>query len=272
MRIAAVKKMWNEDTIHLEKRRGTQEEAIAYCKKNDATSLGCIYEYGKPGRQGQRTDLEEVRQLIVSNVPELEIANEYFTSWCSNRVSFEHYRLLTTAPRNTTVDTYLLVGDPGTGKSHFCATQCPGAYWKQPGTRWWDGYQGQEVVILDDFNGWIPYTDMLRLCDGYPLNVEVKGGQVPMLAKWIIITSNFGPRRWYSNKVYKKHDYRALHRRIGRVYYFTIDPITLNRSHQIMTLDEYQNGWERPITPARDYNRNNDDDFVLGHSTPSPWN
>lgn len=51
-RITAIKKLgpgW--DSMHLEVRRGSQEEAIAYCKKED-TRTGGMTEYGIPARSG----------------------------------------------------------------------------------------------------------------------------------------------------------------------------------------------------------------------------
>lgn len=76
----------------------------------------------------------------------------------------------------------------------------PAAYWKQRSI-WWDNYDGQENVVIDDFYGWLPYDNLLRICDRYPLLCEIKGGQVNFLAKRICITSNNTPAQWYKNVV-----------------------------------------------------------------------
>ena len=39
----------------------------------------------------------------------------------------------------------------GTGKSRWVAATWPDAFWKSPESKWWDGYSGQETVVLDDF-------------------------------------------------------------------------------------------------------------------------
>ena len=45
------------------------------------------------------------------------------------------------------------------------------------GGKWWDGYSGQETVVLDDFKDYaMPLVELQRLLDWYPLWVEVKGG------------------------------------------------------------------------------------------------
>ncbi len=57
-------------------------------------------------------------------------------------------------------------GPPGSGKSmHAWAEGGPEAYWitKPNGPRaFWDGYDGQENVVIDEFYGWLPHTFMCR--------------------------------------------------------------------------------------------------------------
>lgn len=43
-------------------------------------------------------------------------------------------------------------------------------YYKPRGT-WWDGYYQQPNIILDDFNGWIPYDELFKILDRYPYRV-----------------------------------------------------------------------------------------------------
>ena len=46
---------------------------------------------------------------------------------------------------------WVLWGPSGTGKSRWVAATWPDAFWKAPESKWWDGYSGQETVVLDDF-------------------------------------------------------------------------------------------------------------------------
>ena len=86
----------------------------------------------------------------------------------------------------------------GTGKSRWVAATWPDAFWKAPESKWWDGYSGQETVVLDDFKDYaMPLVELQRLLDWYPLWVEVKGGSVPMLAKRYVLTANTSPEDWY---------------------------------------------------------------------------
>lgn len=92
-------------------------------------------------------------------------------------------------------------GDPGLGKSRRAAALYPEAYWKICSNKWWDGYSGEEVVIMDDMEHYIASTHLKRWWDRYPCHVEVKGGTVPLKATRFVCTSNFSieqiARRWF---------------------------------------------------------------------------
>lgn len=68
-RMAAVKELFEDRTIHLEARRGTREQARRYCMKEDTRFPGEEpYEFGEWDRvQGQRTDLIEARKSIEAS-------------------------------------------------------------------------------------------------------------------------------------------------------------------------------------------------------------
>ena len=84
------------------------------------------------------------------------------------------------------------------GEEPFRSSRWPDAFWKAPESKWWDGYSGQETVVLDDFKDYaMPLVELQRLLDWYPLWVEVKGGSVPMMAKRYVLTSNTSPDDWY---------------------------------------------------------------------------
>lgn len=91
-------------------------------------------------------------------------------------------------------------GAPGTGKSKAALDRYPNAYWlaiSRSGTVWFDGYHGQLQIIVDEFNGEMPYRYLLRLLDRYPLRVETKGGSVQLTTTHWIFTSNTYWTEWY---------------------------------------------------------------------------
>jgi len=123
------------------------------------------------------------------------------------------------APRTSTPkEVWCYWGSTGVGKTRKCFEDFPNAYWKtrDPGqAQYWDGYDGEETIIIDEFYGWFPWDFLLRLTDRYPLNLAVKGSTVPSLASKIVFTSNKHPRDWYPNSRYQWDDTNPLRRRFG---------------------------------------------------------
>jgi hypothetical protein len=78
-----------------------------------------------------------------------------------------------------------------------------------------DGYNGESVLLFDDFNGHYEITSFLRWTDRYPLRVNVKGTYA--YANWtkIYITSNINPIEWFIGTV-EQHK-QAFMRRVTNV-------------------------------------------------------
>lgn len=93
---------------------------------------------------------------------------------------------------------FVFWGKTGTGKSKRAWDEAGvNAYPKDPMSKFWDGYSGQEHVVIDEFRGGISISHILRWLDRYPVLVEVKGSSVVLKAKTIWITSNLQPCKWY---------------------------------------------------------------------------
>ena len=114
--------------------------------------------------------------------------------------------------RSFKTEVTVIWGETGVGKSKWAFDKFGGeAYWKPPNSKWWDGYEGQSVAIIDEFYGWLSWTEILRLCDRYPCQVETKGGSVQFVSKTLVFLSNLHPLQWYNNP---KCQYPTLARRI----------------------------------------------------------
>jgi len=76
LRLTQVKTIMGH-TTHLELRRGSQRQAIEYCKKID-TSVGESVEiFGKPMNQGRRSDLDDLHEAICAGHTKREILLAY---------------------------------------------------------------------------------------------------------------------------------------------------------------------------------------------------
>lgn len=185
-------------TTHFEKRMGTADEAIKYCAKD-----GIFIEFGERSQKGKRSDLLILKENIDKGLTMKEIADLHFSSFIKYNKGIEKYSLLNKSiQRDWIPNVEIHIGGPGSGKSHYCKTKYPNAYWvSRPNNNavWFDGYDNHETIILDDFYGWLPWDMLLRLCDKYPLILPTKGGSTNCVARNIIITSNKNVTQWYTH-------------------------------------------------------------------------
>ncbi len=105
-----------------------------------------------------------------------------------------------------------IYGSSGSGKTTSALERWPEAYRKPP-TKWWDGYNGQEVVLLDDLRPlhakFIVYYLTQWMDRHAPPPGETKGGTVPLLFKHFVVTS-----QWSIEELFDEaRDAEAIRRR-----------------------------------------------------------
>ncbi len=62
------------------------------------------------------------------------------------------------------------------------------------GGKWFDGYKGQNVIVVEDLDKYTAYTlaHSIKLwADKYPCTAEVKGATIPLKHQLLIVTSNY---------------------------------------------------------------------------------
>lgn len=113
---------------------------------------------------------------------------------------------------------FVFWGETGTGKSRRAWEEAGlEAYPKDPRTKFWCGYQGQEHVVIDEFRGGIDISHVLRWLDRYPVIVEIKGSSTVLRCRTIWITSNVCPQLWYPEA--DGSSIAALMRRLNITYF-----------------------------------------------------
>lgn len=150
-----------------------------------------------------------------------DISDEHFSSYVKYRRSINAYRSLHAEHRNWVCNVVVYWGATGTGKTRAVWEHAasPEDIWVYPGNGWFDGYDGQPIVLFDDFSGSefkIQY--LLKLLDRYPMQVPIKGDFVNWAPREIFITSNKDPNDWYANAL--PEHVRALFRRFTTQQYF----------------------------------------------------
>lgn len=217
-RLTALKKI--NKSAHWEPRRGNHAQAKAYATKDD-TRIDGPWECGEEPadkEQGKRNDLLALKRKLDEGATEAAIAADpdLFPVWARHHKVVARYKMLTGKQRDWPVFTQVIWGAPGLGKTRKALELAgPAAYWlPRPAgqTSWFDGYIGQDTIVIDEFYGWLSLDLLCRILDRYPFQVETKGGSQPLLVRKVIITSNVAPLQWYPKVPQER--LRALWRRL----------------------------------------------------------
>lgn len=196
--LGGIKRLPGMARTHVERRRGSQNQAITYCRKDDD-----FHEFGVKSisRQGKRTDLDSIKELIDEGTPEAELWDTNFSTMVVHRRAFREYRA-SKRPATFRLDlkVYVLWGAPGVGKSRYAYHVDPDLFSvPSPDLKWFDGYEGHPTVLIDDYRGNADAAWLLKLLDIYKLQVPVKGGFLPWHADKIFLTSNIPPHMWHQD-------------------------------------------------------------------------
>jgi len=209
--IAAKAKKWG---CYFSTMKGTLKQAITYCQKE-----GDYHEWGRIPAPGTRTDLNvlagEIRQgksvqTILDDNPGIYHFYKRTLNDIEDGVMRNKFRT------EMTIGMWIY-GPTGSGKSHYALRDYhPDTHFLyRDDNGWWDGYRGQETVVINDFRGGIKYSEMLQLVDKWPYFVRRRNREpMAFLAKKVIVTSSVRPEECYSN-VYGNDSIEQLLRRFN---------------------------------------------------------
>lgn len=174
------------------------------------------YEIQDNRKQGSRTDLMQCKQILEEGGNMRDVCTKYFNLQIY-RTAEKWLTYMETPRKSQEIDIRWYHGSSGAGKTRSVYDEfgtkvfCPINY------KWWEGYDGHEVILIDDFRkDYCKFHELLKLLDRYPYRNECKGGSRQIKATTFVITCPYSPSDVYSTR----EDLFQLTRRINQTRLF----------------------------------------------------
>lgn len=167
-----------------------------YCKKGGDFIANIDLDNARMKKAKRNAEL--LKMDVCEAVDEGEISLFQVKSFVQSK---EIYNLKKQKQADEERTNYWIVGEPGIGKSQWARRTFPNAF-KKACNKWWDGYQGEPAVIMDDLDTNVLGHYLKIWGDNYFCTGEVKGGTIPLSYKNMVITSNYKiSQLWRDDKV-----------------------------------------------------------------------
>jgi len=218
-------------TAHIESRKGSKKQARDYCQK-DKTRMDNhnVYEYGEFVESGERSDLNDITQMIENGATDREIQLAYPSQYFRYYRNIAQLRQVYLETRFCDVfrelDITYIHGSTEKGKTRYVMEKYGYTNVYRVTTydhTAFDNYKGQDIIAFEEFRSSFKIEDMLKYLEGYPLMLPSRySNKVACYTKVYIIT-NWALSEQYKN-VQKEYPstWQAFLRRITTVYNFDI--------------------------------------------------
>ncbi len=199
----------NPNSFQVMKKNSTPQKNRAYCTDDTKRIKDTVFfEYGTvPGAEAPKLDtfIDLVKSQGLKRAIDSDPAT--YVRHCNGLQQLDYfYKKQKTEGRiERPVTVYTVWGDPGSGKSWFARNFDTESTYPLPdiekGSRLnIDGYNMQRTLIIEDYQGEIPYRSLLKMLDVYEADFNTKGAYCPANWNYVIITANMHPCRWYDDR------------------------------------------------------------------------
>lgn len=199
------------ERAHWAAAKGSAKANKEYCSKGES-----FWEMGDVPAPGKRNDLARAKEMVAQGEPMSAIGLE--VGYQATRHAQLLYQFGLGKRRDPVNEVHVIwhCGSTGTGKTRSALETYPNAWMSGKNLKWWDGYDGQDEVIIDDFRrDFCTFHELLRILDRYPFRVEVKGGSLELLATKFFVTTPLCPRCTYVSRT--EEDISQLTRRVREI-------------------------------------------------------
>lgn len=185
---------------HIEKCRGSTDEAADYCQKD-----GDFKEFGKRPPVHARTDKFQAA-LRLAEAGKLEEVKNTFSALYTRYSQFYKSSIKVCIDELDDACGVWIYGPPRSGKDYGVRTMAKelgkSLYLKNC-NKWWDGYKNEEIVLLSDVEPSHQFLGyFLKIwADRYAFNAEIKGGTLMIRPKQFFVTSNFSISECFQGEV-----------------------------------------------------------------------
>lgn len=185
----------------------------AYAGKSDTRVEG-PWERGSIAGGGEKCD--PVGELATRSVADL--LDERRELWHRLPVLLK-LRGLVAPERTQRTQLVYLWGDAGVGKSFLINKLFGKSLYRHGGDpAWWDYYDQQDTVLVDEYGGQFPTQLLLKLGDSFGLKLPCKGGFVEFNSRLVVFVSNLPPSSTLFNGICDEFVINAINRRFSISY------------------------------------------------------
>ena len=218
-------------TMHLDKCNGKSEDCRAYCMKDDTKIDGFDFvEQGEFVEERQRSDMQTFQERVTSGATITELFEEFphlTTTRLNSIVAIQQaYKKKEFAANSRDLHITYIYGEPDAGKTTFLRRvlgYTPLQYGKitdyKSGN--FDEYNGQDIIVFDEYHGQYPLTMFNDILDGEPRELPARYANRIACYTKVFIISNYAIDELYRKDRAdgKERSFRGFVRRITEIIY-----------------------------------------------------
>lgn len=228
--------------FHIKEVTNTPEKVVEYCKKEDSR-LSEPVEFGSLPQQGKRKDLEKIYDMIKDDYTDAEIREIYPSQYMRFYRNIEHIRQQLKYEKFKKIfrklEVTYIYGSPGSGKSKSVIDKhgYENIYRVTDKRHPFDMYEGQDVVVFEEFRSSFTFDEILNYLDGYPLILPARYNQkVACYTKVYIITNIVLDKQYMKKQENDPESFQAFCRRIHKIQHYSFEDATKSK----VIIKEYQ--------------------------------